>query len=184
MSVWEPQQGASVDTRDYVGGSGSLPLTLNAENAAGVQSNYGPEQISVDNDPVRVSFSTPSDPNPGAWVGHAVTVDASASAGPSGVGGMTCSSDRGAASSYPAAGVAINGDGVHTVSCTAWNRAVDPQGQPNTGTNSMTVHIDEAPPSISFEPQNPSDPTGLVVDTSDSESGVAGGSLQIAPVGS
>ena len=48
----------------------------------------------------------------------------------------------------------------------------------------MTVHIDEAPPSISFEPQSPSDPTGLVVDTSDSESGVAGGSLQIAPAGS
>ena len=181
--AWEVQQGASVDTRDFVGSSGSLPLTLNAENAAGVQSNYGPEQLNVDNDPVGVSFSTPSDPNPGAWVGHAVTVDASASAGPSGVGGMTCSPDRGAASSYPAAGVAINGDGVHTLSCTAWNRAVDPQGQPNTATNSMAVHIDEAPPSISFEPQSPSDPTGLVVDTSDSESGVAGGSLQIAPVG-
>ena len=182
--AWELQQGASVDTRDFVGGSGSLPLTLNAENAAGVQSNYGPEQINVDNDPVGVSFSTPSDPNPGAWVGHAVTVDASASAGPSGVGGMTCSPDRGAASAYTAAGVAVNGDGVHTLSCTAWNRAVDPQGQPNTATNSMAVHIDEAPPSISFEPQSPSDPTGLVVDTSDSESGVAGGSLQIAPAGS
>ena len=181
--AWEVQQGASVDTRDFVGSSGSLPLTLNAENAAGVQSNYGPEQLNVDNDPVGVSFSTPSDPNPGAWVGHAVTVDASASAGPSGVGGMTCSPDRGAPSAYTAAGVAVNGDGVHTLSCTAWNRAVDPQGQPNTATNSMAVHIDEAPPSISFEPQSPSDPTGLVVDTSDSESGVAGGSLQIAPVG-
>ena len=182
--AWEVQQGASVDTRDFVGSSGSLPLTLNAENAAGVQSNYGPEQINVDNDPVGVSFSTPSDPNPGAWVGHAVTVDASASAGPSGVGGMTCSPDRGAASAYTAAGVAVNGDGVHTLSCTAWNRAVGPQGQPNTATNSMAVHIDEAPPSISFEPQSPSDPTGLVVDTSDSESGVAGGSLQMAPAGS
>ncbi len=182
--VWERQQGASVDTRDYIGGSGSFLLTLNAQNAAGVESAYAPEQISVDNDPVGVSFSTPSDPNPGAWVGHAVTVDATASAGPSGIGGITCSTDGGAASAYPAAGVAVNGDGVRTVSCTAWNRAVDPQGAANTDTSSMTVHIDEAPPSISFEPPSPSDPTGLVVDTSDSESGVAGGSLQIAPAGS
>jgi hypothetical protein len=182
--AWEPTQGASVDTRDYVSGSGSLALTLNAANAAGVQSNYGPEHINVDNDPVGVSFGTPNDANPSTWVGHAVIVDATATAGPSGVGGMRCSSNGGAASAYPAAGMAVNGDGLQTVSCTAWNTAVDPQGQPNTATNSMTVHIDEAPPSISFEPQNPSDPTGLVVDTSDSESGVEGGSLQIAPAGS
>jgi hypothetical protein len=182
--TWEIQQGASVDTRDYVSGSGALSLTLNAQNAAGVQSNYGPEHINVDNDPVGVSFITPNDPNPSTWVGHGVTVDATASAGPSGIGGMMCTSDRGAARSYPPAGMAVDGDGVHTVSCTAWNRAVDPQGQANTGASSMTVHIDEAPPSLSFEPQNPSDPTGLVVDTRDSESGVASGSLQIAPAGS
>ena len=90
------------------------------------RANYGPEHINVDNDPVGVSFGTPNDANPSTWVGHAVTVDATASAGPSGVGGMRCSSDGGAASAYPAAGVAVNGDGVHTVSCTAWNRAVDP----------------------------------------------------------
>jgi hypothetical protein len=48
----------------------------------------------------------------------------------------------------------------------------------------MSVHIDEAPPTLSFEPQNPRDPTGVVVDTSDSESGVADGSIQIAPAGS
>ena len=53
-----------------------------------------------------------------------------------------------------------NGDGVRTVSCTAWNNAVDPQGNHNSGTSSVTVHIDEAPPSVSLEPENPDDPTG------------------------
>jgi hypothetical protein len=48
----------------------------------------------------------------------------------------------------------------------------------------MTVHIDEAPPALSLEPVNPNDPTGLVADTSDSESGVAGGSIEMAPAGS
>jgi hypothetical protein len=45
------------------------------------------------------------------------------------------------------------------------------------------VHIDEAPPSISFEPPQPGDPTGVVVNATDAESGVAGGSVQIAPAG-
>ena len=51
------------------------------------------------------------------------------------------------------------------------------------GTSSIAIHIDEAPPSLTFEPRNPSDPTGLVVDASDSESGVAGGSIEMAPAG-
>ena len=59
-----------------------------------------------------------------------------------------------------------------------------PQGQPNSTTSSTAVHIDEAPPVVSFEPQQPGDPTGVVVNATDSESGVAGGSVQIAPVGS
>ena len=49
-----------------------------------------------------------------------------------------------AAQSYPAGGLTVDGDGVKTVSCTAWNNAVDPQGNHNSGTSSVTVHIDEA----------------------------------------
>ena len=139
--------------------------------------------VPVDNDPVGVSFRTPNDANPSIWVNHAVTVDATPTAGPSGVGGMNCSADGGTARSYTPSGVTVNGDGVRTVSCTAWNNAVDPQGQPNTGTASMSVHIDEAPPTITFAPQNPADPTGVVVNTSDSESGVASGSIEMAPAG-
>jgi hypothetical protein len=77
----------------------------------------------------------------------------------------------------------VDGDGVHNVVCTAWNNAVGPQGQPNSTTSSTPVHIDEAPPVVSFEPQQPDDPTGVVVNATDSESGVAGGSVQIAPAG-
>ncbi|MBV8218739.1 MAG: hypothetical protein JO325_09755 [Solirubrobacterales bacterium] len=45
------------------------------------------------------------------------------------------------------------------------------------------LHIDEAPPSLRFAPQNPLDPTGLRVNASDSESGVAGGTIAMAPAG-
>ena len=136
----------------------------------------------MDNDPVSVSLSTPDDPNPTVWVNHAVTVDATPSTGPSGLGGMTCA-DGGAAQSYPTGGLTINGDGVRTVTCTAWNNAVGPQGNHNSGSSSVTVHIDEAPPALSLEPVNPNDPTAVVADTSDSESGVAGGSVEMAPAG-
>ena len=59
---------------------------------------------------------------------------------------------------YPAAGLTVDGDGVKTVTCTAWNNAVDPQGNHNSGTSSVTVHIDEAPPVVSLEPVNPERP--------------------------
>jgi len=171
-----------IDTRSYVPTSGDLQAQLIAVNAAGVGSSIS-KVVQIDNDPVTVSVTTPNDPNPSVWVNHAVTVDATATAGPSGVGGMNCSEDGASATSYPASGLTVNGNGVHTVSCTAWNNAVDPQGQPNTGTSSLTIHIDEAPPSLAFEPQSPSDPTALTVDTGDNESGVAGGSIQMAPAG-
>jgi hypothetical protein len=35
------------------------------------------------------------------WVNHAVTVNATPTAGPSGVGGMNCTVDRGTATSLP-----------------------------------------------------------------------------------
>jgi hypothetical protein len=142
------------------------------------------ETLNVDNDPVGVSLRTPDDPNPTLWVNHAVTVDATPSTGPSGLGGMSCGVNGAPAQGYAAGGLLVDGDGAKTVSCTAWNNAVDPQGNHNSGTSSVTVHIDEAPPALSLEPVNPNDPTGLVADTSDSESGVAGGSIEMAPVGS
>ncbi len=115
---------------------------------------------------------------------HRVIVQSAAAAGPSGIAGEVCSVDGGADQTYTSGGVTVDGDGVHTITCTAWNRAVDPQGAPQYGSASETIDIDESPPSISFEPVNPADPTEVVADTADSESGVAGGSLQIALAGS
>jgi hypothetical protein len=171
-----------IDTRSQVPTDGAFQIDLSATNAAGMVDTV-PKTVYVDNDPVGVSFRTPNDPNPSVWVNHAVTVDATPTAGPSGVGGMNCSIDGASAKSYPASGLVVNGDGTHSLSCIAWNRAIGPQGQANTGGNSMTIHIDESPPAVSFQPQNPGDPTALVVDTSDSESGVAGGSIAMAPAG-
>ena len=186
-STWqectEPTWTVPVDTRDSVPAAGDLPVTVDATNA-GQLTTQTSETLQVDNEPVAVALSTPNDANPTVWVNHAVTVDGSANSGPSGLGGMNCSVDGSPAQSYPAGGLAVNGDGVRTVSCTAWNNAVDPSGNHASGTSSMTLHIDEAPPVMSLEPANPNDPTGLVVDTSDSESGVAGGSIEMAPAGS
>ena len=177
-----PSQGASVDTRDYIAGAGSLPLTISATNAAGNMTSES-ETVQVDNEPVAVSLSTASGVNPSAWVNHAVTVDANATAGPSGVGGTNCATDSGPTTAYPSRGLSVDGNGVHTVTCTAWNNAIGPQGQPNTTTQSMAIHIDESPPSIHFQPQNPHDPTALLVDAADNESGVASDSVEMAPAG-
>jgi hypothetical protein len=174
---------ATVDTREYVSGAGQLPVTLQATNGAGLPNAPASETLNVDNDPVSVALSTPNDPNPTLWVNHAVTVDATPSTGPSGLGGENCSVNGAAAQSYPATGLTVDSDGVKTVFCTAWNNAVDPQGNHNTGTSSVTIHIDEAPPVLGLEPVNPNDPTGVVADTSDGESGVAGGSIEMAAAG-
>ncbi|MBV8401836.1 MAG: hypothetical protein JOZ17_24410, partial [Acetobacteraceae bacterium] len=176
---------APVDTRDFVSGAGQVPITVQATDAVGspTQSSTS-ETLNVDNDPVSVAVSTPNDPNPTLWVNHAVTIDATPSTGPSGLGGMSCNVNGAAAQSYPPAGFAVNGDGVKTVTCTAWSNAVDPQGNHNSGTSSVTVHVDEAPPVLSLQPVNPNDPTAVVADASDSESGVAGGSVEMAPAGS
>ena len=92
--IWQPSGGASVDTREYISGAGPLPLTISATNAAGILSSWS-QTVHVDNTPVSVSLSTPNDANPTVWVNHAVTVDATATAGPSGVGGTSCSANGG-----------------------------------------------------------------------------------------
>lgn len=171
---------ADVDTRAAMSGAGSLPIALVAADPAGLASSDS-ETVKVDNVPIVVSLQAVNDPNPSLWVDHAVTIDVTPRAGPSGVGRTDCSVDDLPLQPYPAQGVTVDGDGVHTVSCTAWNNAVGPQGQHASGTNSLSVYIDEVPPSIRFEPRTASDPTELVVDTADDESGVAGGSIQMAP---
>ena len=80
----------NVDTRSAVASDGSFQINLSAINAAGVAGYAPTKTVWVDNDPVGVSFRTPNDANPSVWVNHAVTIDATPVAGPSGVGGMNC----------------------------------------------------------------------------------------------
>ena len=93
-SSWQECQPADLDS---TGGHarlrqrrGTLPIAIHATNARALTNAPMSETLNVDNEPVSVSLSTPNDPNPTVWVNHAVTVDASASTGPSGVGGMNC----------------------------------------------------------------------------------------------
>ena len=165
---------ATIKTAQFPNGDDQL--TVSGGDAAGEGANPS-RTIQVDNALPTVALSTPNDPDVNVWVNHAVTVQAAASAGPSGIAGTVCLVDGDASSAYPDGGLTVNGDGAHQVSCTASNNAVDPQGDRGSGSASETVKIDEAPPSMAFEPVNPADPTSLVVDTGDSESGVAGGSI-------
>lgn len=180
--TWTAGEGATVDTRTFVVGGGSMQLSLGATDPAHLATSEI-ESVQVDNAPVRVSLRIVNDPNPAAWVDHAVTVVATPIAGPSGVTQTDCQVDGGGAEPYPRQGMTLNGDGVHTVSCTAWNNAVDPQGLHAEGTGSIAVYIDEVPPSIRFEPRTARDPTALVVDGTDNQSGIAGGSMELAPAG-
>ena len=126
-------------------------------------------------------MSTPDDPNTGVWVNHAVTVDASAQTGPSGLGSLSCSVDGAPATGYSSRGETIDGTGVHTAACTATNRAVDPQGNPNSATSAMSIKVDETPPTVRFEPADPADPTRLIANASDGQSGVADGAIMMRP---
>ena len=169
---------ASLDTRQYESGDGQLAITVQGSDAAGDSSSFS-RTIQIDNDPVKAGLATPDDANPTVWVNHAVQVTASASAGPSGISGMSCSIDGAASFTYPTGGFTVDGNGAHTVSCTAQNNAVDPQGVHNSGTATEKIDIDEAPPTVSFAAVNPNDPDEIVANTSDSESGVASGSITV-----
>jgi hypothetical protein len=171
--------GATLNTTHF--GNGAMGLEYAANDAA---SNVGTDSqtVYIDNSPVSLSLATPGDQDPNTWVNHAVTVTASASAGPSGIGAIDCHTNNGSTYAYPAGGIGLNGTGVYAVTCTAANNAVDPSGnRASSGPQSVTVHIDETPPNIAFEPINPSDPTAVIVDTSDGQSGVAGGTIQMRP---
>lgn len=165
----------ALDTGAYP--SGPLAIEYTAENAARVPSSPA-ETVHIDNTPVTLALSTPNDSDPNMWVNHLVSVIASPTAGPSGVAGTSCTTNNGAAYSYPATGVAVNGTGVWTVSCTSWNNAYDVANHVATSpTESVAVHIDETPPTIDLQAVNPSDPQAVVADTSDAQAGVAGGQI-------
>lgn len=120
---------AQIDTTKY--GNGPLSLTYSANNAAAVSSfaSRGPgnNPVLVDNSPVWMSLSGPTDAPTTSGTQY---VTATATAGPSGVAGIACSTDgspyawhAGASARIPVAGL-----GGHRVSCYAENNSIDSSG--------------------------------------------------------
>ncbi|HEY2596748.1 MAG TPA: hypothetical protein VGK33_22870, partial [Chloroflexota bacterium] len=120
---------ALIDTTKYA--NGPLSLTYSANNAAAVSSfaSRGPgnNPVLVDNSPVGVSLSGPTDAPVTSGIQY---VTATATAGPSGVAGIACSADGapyawhvGANARIPFAGL-----GSHHVSCYAENNSIDSSG--------------------------------------------------------
>jgi hypothetical protein len=106
-------------------GNGGNAITLYAKNAAGVWS--GPsETIHVDNQPAGLALSGPTDALASAGTQY---VTAAATAGPSGVHSINCTLDgRKQVYSASSARIAVQGLGVHHLSCVAYNNARDSSG--------------------------------------------------------
>jgi len=129
-----------LDTTAYP--NGKHTLTYGASNAAGVVSAPS-KTISVDNAPVSLSLSGPTDAPSNAGTQH---VDASATAGPSGVAAIFCSVDGAPYQRYAgsAAQVPVSGVGPHHVACFAQNNAVDASGAPassQTQSWNLTIRV-------------------------------------------
>jgi hypothetical protein len=118
----------TVDTTKYP--DGPLSLQLSARDAANPPNVSSPsETLQVDNQPVWLSLSGPSDAPVTAGTQY---VTASATAGPSGVAGIACSVDGApyewhSGSTVP---VPIAGIGEHAIACYAQNNAIDLDGNP------------------------------------------------------
>ena len=126
--VWHQCSAPALDQTIHTGqfGQGALPLTLSAYDAAGVPVSYS-KTIYVDNAQPSVSISGPTDAPSTAGTQY---VTATASGGPSGIAGISCSLDSQPARWYPrvSASVPVSGIGDHSVSCSAASNAVDRAG--------------------------------------------------------
>jgi hypothetical protein len=126
-TVWHqcaaPAFDAMVNTAQY--GQGGVPLVLGTSDAAGVPAS-ATRAVLIDNSVPIVSISGPTDAPSTAGTQY-VTATASAL---SGVAGLSCSVDGGAASWHAgsSAQVPVTGVGQHTVACSAENNAVDSAG--------------------------------------------------------
>ena len=160
--------------------NGPLTIEYAASNAAGVPAGHS-ETVYVDNTPVSLGLSTPNDPDPNVWVDHSVQVIATPSSGPSGIAFTGCKTDNGAGYVYPAGGITLNGTGVWTVQCTSLNNAIAVDGSHASASQTMAIHIDETPPAVAFAPVDPADPQAVVANTTDGQSGVAGGQIMMRP---
>jgi len=124
----------SFNTTSVASGS-SVPLVMWARDAAydyaagAYLSSAVTRYVNIDNAPVAVSMSGPTDAPSSDGVQY---VTATASAGPAGVAGLSCSLNGAPAQWYPGASarVAVQNLGANSVTCSAANNARDPAGNP------------------------------------------------------
>jgi len=132
----------SLDTTRYA--DGPLSLTLSASDAVSPANVSSPsETLHVDNQPVDLALSGPTDAPSTAGVQY---VSATATAGPSGVAGIACSEDGSPYRWHPGASaqIPVQGIGRHQVVCYAQNNAVDSSGAPaSSPSESWTLSIRE-----------------------------------------
>ena len=138
----------SVDTASVASGA-SVPLSMWARDAAydysagHYLSNTVTNNLNIDNDPVNVSLSGPTD---APTTGGTQYITATASAGPSGVSAINCSLDGAPYQSYPGASarVPVSGLGVHKLTCYSANNARDASGSVATSSpQTWTLSIRE-----------------------------------------
>jgi hypothetical protein len=124
------QLNTSVDTSAYPDGPGTLSLWLWASNAAGA-TVATTRAFNVDNQTPSVTLSGPTNV---PATGGTQYVNATATAGPSGVGGIWCTVDGGTPAwhSGASAQIPVGGLGVHSVSCYSQNNAVNASHAPAT----------------------------------------------------
>jgi hypothetical protein len=120
--------GMTVDTTQYA--NGPLSLVLSASDAASPANLSSlSTTLHVDNTPVTLSLTGPSDAPSTAGTQY---VSAAATAGPSGVSAIYCSEDGSAYTQHPGARaeIPVSGIGSHQISCYAQNTSIDPDGRP------------------------------------------------------
>ena len=121
-----PAISQTIHTTDFA--QGAMPLTISGLDAAGLPVNYT-KTIHIDNQQPTVSLTGPADAPSTAGTQY---VTAAATAGPSGVAGISCAVDGGTAKWYAntTAQVPVTGVGTHTVQCFSESNARDGNGTP------------------------------------------------------
>jgi hypothetical protein len=134
VSTWHqcaaPAISQSVDTTRF--GQGAVPLTLSANDAAGVPASLS-KTVYIDNSTPTISLSGPVDAPSTAGTQY---VTATAGGSPSGIAQIVCSVDGSPGQIFAGGSVQVpvSGIGPHSVACYAEDNAVDPSGAHGTST--------------------------------------------------
>ena len=134
-----PAYDTTVNTASY--GQGAVPLVLNASDAAGVPASTS-KTVYIDNSTPSLTLSGPVDAPTTAGTQY---ITASAGGSPSGIADIACSVDgRPQTFASATAQVPVSGIGQHTLSCTAYDSAVDAAGNHGASqTETWSIKIGE-----------------------------------------